>query len=71
MQLSNINVKCKTKSSTADLQKQDFLLRLSIILDNWKPEKNNNFLFYSKMLNVKYKLGVCTGYPGSVCKLVL
>ena len=30
MQISNINVKCKTKSATADLAKQGFLFRRSI-----------------------------------------
>ena len=33
MQFSNINVKCKTKSATADSAKQGFLFR-QLIFDN-------------------------------------
>ena len=48
MQLSNINVKCKTKSATADLENMVFVPNLNQYLIIEYHKKKN--FFYSKML---------------------
>ena len=60
MQPSNINVKCKTKSATADSENRVSCSDSQLILDNWISLKKN-LTFLLKNVNVKYKLGVCTG----------
>ena len=57
MQFSNIIVKCKTKSATADSAKQGFLL-----IKYEKKKYIYKYLFIQKCW-FKYKKEVCIGYP--------